>query len=124
MRSHTCSSGTKGSDKVRPRLSPWFTFDSNLHMPYAEMIHHALQASKEPSEPIPSSSALEPEPSTSMGDENETEEISHDETTNTYTLKGVDNTSAGDNFAFLKSKLTWTTGDDGKERVLDEDGNG
>lgn len=75
-------------------------------MPYPEMIHHALQASKEPSDPIPSSSALQPEPSTSMGVGNETEEISHDETTNTYTLKGVDNTSAGDNFAFLKSKLT------------------
>jgi len=40
------------------------------------------------------------------------------------TLRAEDKTSAGDNMAFLKSKLTWDQGEDGKERVLDADGNG
>ncbi|GFZ44733.1 methyltransferase [Saitozyma sp. JCM 24511] len=35
-----------------------------------------------------------------------------------------DNSSAGDNLAFLQSKLTWEVGDDGRERVIDADGNG
>ncbi|WWC67220.1 uncharacterized protein I206_101127 [Kwoniella pini CBS 10737] len=39
-------------------------------------------------------------------------------------LKAEDKTSAGDNLTFLKSQLTWNIGDDGKERVLDADGNG
>ncbi|OCF60074.1 arginine N-methyltransferase 2 [Kwoniella mangroviensis CBS 10435] len=39
-------------------------------------------------------------------------------------LRVEDNTSAGDNLTFLKSKLTWDIGKDGKERVLDADGNG
>ncbi|WWC85412.1 uncharacterized protein L201_000275 [Kwoniella dendrophila CBS 6074] len=39
-------------------------------------------------------------------------------------LKAEDKTSAGDNLTFLKSKLTWNVGSDGKERVLDADGNG
>lgn len=30
----------------------------------------------------------------------------------------------GDNFVFLKSKFIWDVGKDGKERVLDVDGNG
>lgn len=42
----------------------------------------------------------------------------------TVTLRAEDTTSAGDNLTFLKSKLVWDRGDDGKERVLDEDGNG
>jgi protein arginine N-methyltransferase 2 len=40
------------------------------------------------------------------------------------TLRAEDDTSAGDNLAFLKSKLIWDMGQDGKERVLDADGNG
>jgi protein arginine N-methyltransferase 2 len=39
-------------------------------------------------------------------------------------LRAEDNTSAGDNMTFLQSKLTWDVGSDGKERVLDADGNG
>ena len=40
------------------------------------------------------------------------------------TLRAEDDSSAGDNLAFLKSKLVWDKGQDGKERVLDADGNG
>jgi len=40
------------------------------------------------------------------------------------TLRAEDDSSAGDNLAFLKSKLVWDMGEDGKERVLDADGNG
>lgn len=39
-------------------------------------------------------------------------------------LRAEDNTSAGDNLTFLQSKLTWDQGSDGRERVLDADGNG
>jgi protein arginine N-methyltransferase 2 len=39
-------------------------------------------------------------------------------------LRAEDNSSAGDNLAFLQSKLTWEVGDDGRERVIDADGNG
>lgn len=42
----------------------------------------------------------------------------------TMTLRAEDATSAGDNLTFLKSKLVWEMGDDGKERVMDADGNG
>jgi protein arginine N-methyltransferase 2 len=40
------------------------------------------------------------------------------------TLRAEDKTSAGDNLEFLASKLTWDYGEDGRERVLDADGNG
>ncbi|KAL1406925.1 Arginine N-methyltransferase 2 [Vanrija albida] len=40
------------------------------------------------------------------------------------TLRAQDDSSAGDNLAFLASELTWETGADGRERVLDADGNG
>ena len=40
------------------------------------------------------------------------------------TLRVEDETSAGDNMVFLQSKLTWDMGEDGRERVLDADGNG
>ena len=46
------------------------------------------------------------------------------ETPNGHTFRAVDRTSAGDNLTFLKSNLIWDVGEDGKERVLDEDGNG
>jgi protein arginine N-methyltransferase 2 len=39
-------------------------------------------------------------------------------------LRAEDNSSAGDNLAFLQSKLAWEVGDDGRERVIDADGNG
>jgi protein arginine N-methyltransferase 2 len=42
----------------------------------------------------------------------------------TITLRAEDKTSAGDNLTFLKSELRWETGEDGKERVMDADGNG
>lgn len=40
------------------------------------------------------------------------------------TLRAEDKTSAGDNLEFLRSELTWDVGEDGRERVLDADGNG
>lgn len=49
---------------------------------------------------------------------------SDDEADGTITLRAEDKTSAGDNLAFLKSELKWETGEDGRERVLDADGNG
>lgn len=45
-------------------------------------------------------------------------------TQNGMTLRAEDTTSAGDNLEFLASKLTWDVGEDGRERVLDADGNG
>ncbi|ORY23543.1 S-adenosyl-L-methionine-dependent methyltransferase [Naematelia encephala] len=39
-------------------------------------------------------------------------------------VRSEDTTSAGDNLSFLKSELRWEIGDDGRERVLDADGNG
>jgi hypothetical protein len=105
------------------------------------MIHHVIQSAKpSSSSPGPSSPVLQttpssststnphPEPSQTHGqtepDLGEHIDVQHDQSTNTYTLKNIDPTSAGDNLTFLRSKLTWSTGDDGRERVLDEDGNG
>ncbi|WVQ82592.1 arginine N-methyltransferase 2 [Cryptococcus sp. DSM 104549] len=62
----------------------------------SEMLHHALAG---PSSPASDSST-------------------------NIKLRAEDKTSAGDNLVFLQSKLTWDMGDDGKERVLDADGNG
>lgn len=42
----------------------------------------------------------------------------------TVTLNAGEKGSAGDNKTFLKGKLRWEKGDDGRERVMDEDGNG
>jgi len=39
-------------------------------------------------------------------------------------LRAEDKSSAGDNLTFLRSKLVWETGEDGRERVMDEDSNG
>jgi protein arginine N-methyltransferase 2 len=44
--------------------------------------------------------------------------------TGAMTLRAEDTSSAGDNLEFLRSKLTWDVGEDGRERVLDADGNG
>jgi protein arginine N-methyltransferase 2 len=65
-------------------------------MATAEMLHHIMKAVKQPQ--------------------------AIDE--GTLTLRAEDDTSAGDNLTFLKSQLTWDVGEDGKERVLDADGNG
>ncbi|CAD6579425.1 MAG: Arginine N-methyltransferase 2 [Tremellales sp. Tagirdzhanova-0007] len=62
----------------------------------SEMLHHALSPSSEE------------EPRNPMN----------------MKLRAEDKTSAGDNLAFLQSKLTWDIGTDGRERVLDADGNG
>lgn len=59
-----------------------------------EMLHHALGASQQA------------------------------ETEGGITLRAEDKTSAGDNLEFLRSELTWDLGEDGRERVLDADGNG
>jgi protein arginine N-methyltransferase 2 len=67
------------------------------------MLHHALNA---------------------PGGEDEDGEQAIDEESGTIKLKAEDKTSAGDNLTFLKSRLTWDKGDDGRERVLDADGNG
>ncbi len=48
----------------------------------------------------------------------------HGESSSKLKLRAVDNTSAGDNHTFLQSKLVWEIGEDGRERVLDENGNG
>lgn len=45
-------------------------------------------------------------------------------TSSGLTLRHSDTTSSGSNAAFLASQLVWSHGDDGKERVLDADGNG
>ena len=92
------------------------------------MIHHAMQSAKTDEVEVdadadaagPSTHNGDPTPSTA----GEHIDVEHDAATNTFHLKNVDPTSAGDNHAFLRSKLTWSTGEDGKERVLDEDGNG
>ncbi len=72
------------------------------------MLHHAIASASGPKQP-----AAPGESST----------LEHTDG-NTMTLRHEDATSAGDNLTFLKSKLVYDTGDDGKERVLDADGNG
>lgn len=89
-----------------------------------EMIHHAMQSAKSASSPGPSTQPATAESSSTENTTGEHIDVEHDESTNTYHLKAIDPTSAGDNLTFLRSKLTWDVGEDGKERVLDEDGNG
>lgn len=89
-----------------------------------EMIHHAMQSAKSASSPGPSTQPAMAESSSTENATGEHIDVDHDESTNTYHLKSIDPTSAGDNLTFLRSKLTWDVGEDGKERVLDEDGNG
>ena len=94
------------------------------------MIHHAMQAAKSSSDeagPSNTTTTVPSEPSDpaqAQADPTEHIDIHHDTSTNTYHVKPIDPTSAGDNLTFLRSKLTWDVGEDGKERVLDEDGNG
>jgi protein arginine N-methyltransferase 2 len=40
------------------------------------------------------------------------------------TLRSEEGGAAGDNMEFLRSKLKWEVGEDGRERVMDADGNG
>ena len=49
---------------------------------------------------------------------------SSSDSTDHLKLRAEDTSSAGDNLTFLASKLTWEVDDEGRERVLDEDGNG
>lgn len=85
-------------------------------------MNSAKSKSKSPS-PTPEEPSAGPSTSLPAGSE-ERIEVSHDTSTNTYHLTPIDPTSAGDNHTFLRSPLTWSKGEDGKERVLDEDGNG
>jgi hypothetical protein len=77
------------------------------------MLHHAIVSSKPPPPP----------PTTTTTPSLESSAVTHQSSTQ-MTLRQTDTTSAGDNLAFLRSKLVWEVGDDGKERVLDPDGNG
>ena len=74
------------------------------------MLHHAILASQ----PVV--------PTTETTSNTESSTLT--ESSNTITLRQSDTTSAGSNLTFLKSKLVWEKGDDGRERVLDGDGNG
>lgn len=91
----------------------------------AEMLHYVLKAAKS----VPMEEDVdEEEEKTLETQEPETEtagESSTAQLTSTgMTLRNEDKTSAGDNLEYLKSKLVWEMGDDGKERVCDADGNG
>lgn len=72
------------------------------------MLHHAISA------------ATGPKSASAPG---ESSTLEHGDG-NTMTLRQEDSTSAGDNLTFLRSKLVYDVGEDGKERVLDADGNG
>ncbi len=74
------------------------------------MLHHAILAAQ------PAQPSIEPTTNT--------ESSTLTESSNTLTLRQSDTTSAGSNLTFLKSKLIWEKGDDGRERVMDGDGNG
>lgn len=89
-----------------------------------EMIHHAIQTSqaKEQNQRPTSETPVETETGTET--ESERIDVDVDAATGQVVLTNMDPTSAGNNHTFLKSNLTWEKGDDGKERVVDEDGNG
>ncbi|EKD01657.1 hypothetical protein A1Q2_04028 [Trichosporon asahii var. asahii CBS 8904] len=83
----------------------------------AEMLHHALREANK-------LKAAEKEEMTVEPGEEGKEGAEVTQTGDGITLRNHDESSAGDNLAFLASKLTWETGEDGRERVLDADGNG
>lgn len=83
----------------------------------AEMLHHALREANKLKEKEAEEMTVEP------GEEGK-EGAEVTQTGDGITLRNHDESSAGDNLAFLASKLTWETGEDGRERVLDADGNG
>lgn len=89
------------------------------------MVIHAIKAAQpKPSPPSPSASPIPSDHHNESKAEGESTDITVNESSNTITLKAVDDTSAGDNLTFLKSELRWTVGEDGEERVVDGDGNG
>lgn len=93
----------------------------------AEMLHHALREANKLKAAEEKAEGAKGE----KGDENMTVEPGEGpegaqvtQSGDGITLRNHDESSAGDNLAFLSSKLTWEVGDDGRERVLDADGNG
>lgn len=96
------------------------------HFQLVEMLHHVLKAAKgdqaldqDAEVEVANSTAAEMQTSEKPG-ESSTSQM----TSTGMTLRHEDKTSAGDNLEFMRSKLVWEMGDDGKERVCDADGNG
>lgn len=89
------------------------------------MLHYVLKAAQ--SEPMEEDTEQE-EKESAENQQQETqtpgESATSQLTSMGMTLRAEDKTSAGDNLQYLKSKLVWEMGDDGKERVCDADGNG
>lgn len=92
----------------------------------SEMLHYALKAAKSASmEEDEEQDQEETEPAEADQETTVPGESSTAQMTSTgMTLRHEDKTSAGDNLEYLRSKLVWEMGDDGKERVCDADGNG
>lgn len=88
------------------------------------MLHYALKAAKSATlteeEAQEEGEPMEAEKETATSGESSTAQM----TSTGMTLRHEDRTSAGDNLEYLRSKLVWEMGDDGKERVCDADGNG
>jgi hypothetical protein len=90
------------------------------------MLHYVLQAAKS----VPMEEDVEEQEDDKPADNSEPETATPGEsstaqlTSTGMTLRNEDKTSAGDNLEYLKSKLVWEMGEDGKERVCDADGNG
>lgn len=82
-----------------------------------EMLHHALREAN-----CLKAKEAEAEAKGQKGETEGAATVTHQG--DGITIRNHDESSAGDNLAFLASKLTWETGDDGRERVLDADGNG
>lgn len=90
-----------------------------------EMLHYALKAAKNASMDVEEEEANEEtEPATGQEHAVPGESSTAQMTSTGMTLRHEDKTSAGDNLEYLRSKLVWEMGDDGKERVCDADGNG
>ncbi|GHJ90418.1 hypothetical protein NliqN6_6820 [Naganishia liquefaciens] len=89
-----------------------------------EMLHYALKAAKSATVAEEAEQdegeTMEAEQDTAVPGESSTAQL----TSTGMTLRHEDKTSAGDNLEYLRSKLVWEMGDDGKERVCDADGNG
>ncbi|KAJ9099213.1 hypothetical protein QFC21_004093 [Naganishia friedmannii] len=92
----------------------------------AKMLHHVLQAAKgdESMEHDAEADGANPTATEEEHSEKPGESSTSHMTSTGMTLRHEDKTSAGDNLEFMKSKLVWEMGDDGKERVCDADGNG
>jgi protein arginine N-methyltransferase 2 len=90
------------------------------------MLHHVLQAAKgdESMEEEDNTGGAIPTKTEGETSEKPGESSTSHMTSTGITLRHEDKTSAGDNLEFMRSKLVWEMGDDGKERVCDADGNG